>query len=164
VKAQSYRSQTLRRVNIPKAGKPGETRPLGIPTLRDRVLMSAAKVVLGREENRGVLQYFIGPAELLDLLLEVLQLLALVSDQPRPEALVDLDPSNPGPKGHGRHAELGADRGEGRPLGGVFIPMLCHHTHGALTYLRGVPVGPWHFSILSRASPHNSGPIHLHWF
>ena len=46
VKAQSYRPQPLRRVNIPKAGKPGQTRPLGIPALRDRVLMSAAKLVL----------------------------------------------------------------------------------------------------------------------
>ena len=43
VKAQNYRPQPLRRVNIPKAGKPGETRPLGIPALADRVLMSAAK-------------------------------------------------------------------------------------------------------------------------
>ena len=33
-------------MNIPKPGKPGETRPLGIPALRDRVLMSAAKLVL----------------------------------------------------------------------------------------------------------------------
>jgi RNA-directed DNA polymerase len=46
VKDQSYRPQPLRRVNIPKAGKPGETRPLGIPALRDRVLMSAAKLIL----------------------------------------------------------------------------------------------------------------------
>ena len=46
VKAEQYRPQPLRRVNIPKAGKPGETRPLGIPALRDRVLMSAAKLVL----------------------------------------------------------------------------------------------------------------------
>jgi len=46
VRAQSYRPQPLRRVNIPKPGKPGETRPLGIPALRDRVLMSAAKLTL----------------------------------------------------------------------------------------------------------------------
>ena len=46
VKANNYRPQPLRRVNIPKAGKPGETRPLGIPALRDRVLMSAAKLIL----------------------------------------------------------------------------------------------------------------------
>ncbi len=32
--------------NIPKPGKPGETRPLGIPTSRDRVVMTAAKIVL----------------------------------------------------------------------------------------------------------------------
>jgi retron-type reverse transcriptase len=46
VNDQSYRPQPLRRVNIPKAGKSGETRPLGIPVLRDRVLMSAAKLIL----------------------------------------------------------------------------------------------------------------------
>lgn len=33
-------------MHIPKAGKPGQTRPLGIPTVRDRVVMTAAKVVL----------------------------------------------------------------------------------------------------------------------
>jgi RNA-directed DNA polymerase len=46
VRAQRYRPQPLLRVNIPKAGQPGVTRPLGIPALRDRVLMSAAKLVL----------------------------------------------------------------------------------------------------------------------
>jgi group II intron reverse transcriptase/maturase len=46
VETETYRPLPLRRVNIPKPGKPGETRPLGIPALRDRVFMSAAKLVL----------------------------------------------------------------------------------------------------------------------
>lgn len=42
----SYRPRSLRRVHIPKAGRPGKTRPLGIPTVRDRVVMTAAKLAL----------------------------------------------------------------------------------------------------------------------
>jgi RNA-directed DNA polymerase len=46
VRAGVYRPAPLRRVHIPKPGKPGQTRPLGIPCVRDRVVMAAAKIVL----------------------------------------------------------------------------------------------------------------------
>jgi len=41
-----YSPQAVRRVLIPKPGQPGRTRPLGIPTIRDRVAQTAAMLVL----------------------------------------------------------------------------------------------------------------------
>ena len=46
LRAGRYRPRPLRRVHIPKPGRPGQSRPLGIPTVADRVVMAAAKAVL----------------------------------------------------------------------------------------------------------------------
>ena len=46
LRAGRYRPRPLRRVLIPKPGRRAETRPLGIPTVRDGVVMTAAKIVM----------------------------------------------------------------------------------------------------------------------
>ena len=46
IRTDRYRPAVLRRVYIPKPGRSGEQRPLSIPTVADRVVMTAAKLVL----------------------------------------------------------------------------------------------------------------------
>ena len=53
-----YRPRPLRRAYIPKPGRPGQLRPLGIPCIADRVVMAAAKIVLepifGKRRTTGI--------------------------------------------------------------------------------------------------------------
>lgn len=45
-KSGTYRAPPVRRVYIPKAGSPTESRPIGIPTLEDKVLQRAVVMLL----------------------------------------------------------------------------------------------------------------------
>ena len=45
-KAGTYRAPPVRRAHIPKGSRGSETRPIGIPTIEDKVLQRAIQMVL----------------------------------------------------------------------------------------------------------------------
>jgi RNA-directed DNA polymerase len=45
-KSGRYHAPPVKRVHIPKAGSPGQTRPIGIPTLEDKILQRAVVMLL----------------------------------------------------------------------------------------------------------------------
>jgi retron-type reverse transcriptase len=46
LRSRQYRVAWVRRVHMQKPGQPGKTRPLGIPTVKDRVVQMAVKLVI----------------------------------------------------------------------------------------------------------------------
>src|SRR3954463_2815031 len=46
LRSRRYRTALVRRVHIPKPGQPGKIRPLGIPTVKDRVVQMAVKLFI----------------------------------------------------------------------------------------------------------------------
>lgn len=46
LKANRYRAPAVRRVHIPKAGRRDETRPLGIPSFEDKLLLRPVVMLL----------------------------------------------------------------------------------------------------------------------
>jgi len=60
LKRGAYRARPVRRVYIPKAGKPGELRPLGVPALEDKIVQRATVEVLNAIYEQDFLGFSYG--------------------------------------------------------------------------------------------------------
>jgi RNA-directed DNA polymerase len=60
LKRGAYRAKPVRRVYIPKVGKPGELRPLGVPTLEDKMVQRATAEVLSSIYEQDFLGFSYG--------------------------------------------------------------------------------------------------------
>ena len=60
LKRGAYRAKPVRRVYIPKVGKPGELRPLGVPTLEDKIVQRATVEVLNAIYEQDFLGFSYG--------------------------------------------------------------------------------------------------------
>ena len=60
LKRGTYRAKPVRRVYIPKVGKPGELRPLGVPALEDKIVQRATVEVLSAIYEQDFLGFSYG--------------------------------------------------------------------------------------------------------
>ena len=60
LKRGAYRARPVRRVYIPKVGKPGELRPLGVPALEDKIVQRATVEVLNAIYEPDFLEFSYG--------------------------------------------------------------------------------------------------------
>src|SRR5437588_4063971 len=60
LKRGAYRAKPVRRVYIPKVGKPGELRPLGVPALEDKIVQRATVAVLSAIYEQDFLGFSYG--------------------------------------------------------------------------------------------------------
>src|SRR5215468_358616 len=60
LKRRAYRARPVRRVYIPKVGKPGELRPLGVPALEDKIVQRATVEVLNAIYEQDFLGFSYG--------------------------------------------------------------------------------------------------------